>query len=35
MTQEQREHYQYMLANLNLSERHRYWILKQLEEAQD
>ena len=31
------EHYEYMLKELNLSERHRYWIegeLKQLRESE-
>jgi hypothetical protein len=32
MTQKQREHYEYMLENMELSERHRWWILKQLEQ---
>jgi hypothetical protein len=31
MTQEQREHYQYMLANMQLTVKHRNWIIQQLE----
>jgi hypothetical protein len=31
MTDKQKTHYQWMLENLELSERHRYWIIQQLE----
>ncbi len=32
MTQEKREHYEYMLANMQLAVGHRNWIIQQLEE---
>ena len=29
------EHYEYMLKELNLSDRHRYWIERELEQLRE
>lgn len=33
VTQEKRAHYEWMLKNLELNERHRYWITTQLKKV--